>query len=128
MRGYIALISILIISAVLILIVSTVSQLGIGRVSMAIERNQSLESSYVVEACAEEALMKLAESSSYSGDETITINGNNCQILPVENLGGESRRVKVSATLYNQTKRIKIEISQLTPRITVSSWEAVSSF
>jgi len=128
MRGYIALISILIISVILILIASTVSQLGIGRVSMAIEKNQYLESSYLVEACAEEALMKLAESSSYSGDETITINGNNCQILPVENLGGESRRIKVSATLYNQTKRIKIEISQLTPRITVSSWETVSSF
>lgn len=127
MRGYIALISVLIISAVLILIAVSIVQLGIGGTKMAIQENQSLESDYVAQACAEEALIKLVESATYSGNEIITINGNTCQILPLEG-SGSNKVIKISTMTHNQTKRLKIETNQLRPTIGIASWQEVSSF
>jgi len=127
MRGYIALISILIISVIAVLIVISSVQLGIGQSKMAVGKNQSSESYYIAQACAEEALIKLAEDLAYQGNETINISGRNCQILPVEGSGG-ARTIKVLTTVNNKTKRVRIEINRTTPALGINFWQEVSSF
>ncbi len=128
MRGYIALISILIISAVLLLIALSSGQLGTGWTKMMIQKIQAAKSGYLAQSCAEEALMKIAENPAYAGSETVNLNGKTCQILAIENLGGQGRRIKTVSNADNQTKRVKIEISQISPKITVSLWQEVSAF
>jgi len=108
MKGYIALISVLIISAVMLLITIGVSYFGISQSKMTIQKNQTLESYYLAQACAEEASMKLKEDLEYQGNETININGNSCTILPVEGSGNENRVVKTSSNAYNQIRKIQI--------------------
>lgn len=125
MRGYIALISVLIISALLLLIGLSTSHFGISQLSMGLQRSQTQESSWLAQACAEEALMKLVESDfEYQGNETLNINGETCTILPIEKTGGKSQVIKVTSSAYNQTKKIKIEIKENK----IESWQEVADF
>ena len=128
MKGYVALISVLIISAILLITVAAVSQFGIGEALMIMQLNKSAEGDYLTEACAEEALMKLAEDNNYAGNETITINSRSCQILAMENPGGDTRVIKVISAINNQTKRVRIEVNQLRPQTRVSLWQQVANF
>jgi len=128
MRGYIALISILIISAVLVLIALSASHSGIGQSTMALQKNQSSESYYLAMACAEEALMKLKEDLGYRGDETLNIDGASCNILRVEGSGNKDRIIKTRSNAHNQTKKIKIEINRVNPEMEIKSWQEVADF
>lgn len=128
MRGYIALISILIISAVLTLIVFSASHLSISQLTMALEKNQAKESYYLAQACAEEALMKLKEDVGYRGNEVLNIDGHTCNILNVEGRGNKDRVVKTSSNAYNQVKKIKITIKEVNPLLDFKSWLQVAEF
>lgn len=128
MRGYIALISVLIISAVLLLIALGASQFSLGQSTMAIQRNQSLKSYYLAQACAEEALMRLKEDLGYRGEEVLNINGASCQILRIEGSGNKDRIIKTLSNAHNQTKKIKIEIERVNPEIEIKSWQEVADF
>lgn len=130
MRGFIALISILIISAVLLLIALTSSHFGIFQSKMVLQKNQSSESYYLATACAEEALMKLKEDLGYRGDETLNINGNSCEILRIEGSGNKDRVIKASSSTHNFTEKIKIEINRVNPEMEmeIKSWREVANF
>lgn len=128
MRGYIALVSVLIISAVVLLIALGISQFGIGQSTMALQKNQALESYYLAQSCAEEALMKLKEDLGYRGNETLNINGNSCAILPAEGSGNKNRVVKTSSNAYNQIRKIKIEIDRVNPAMDIKSWQELADF
>ena len=128
MRGYIALISVLIISAVLLLIVLGISQSSIGQSTMVIQRNQDSEVYCLAQACAEEALMKLKEDLEYQGEETLNIGGKSCTILTIEGSGNKDRVVKTSSLVDNQVKRIKIEIDRVNPNCRIKSWQEVANF
>jgi len=128
MRGYIALISVLIISATILLIAIGVSQFGISQSKMTIQKSQASESYYLAQACAENALMKLKEDLGYRGNEVLNIEGNSCTVLPVEGSGNKNRLVKTSSNAYNQTRKIKIEINRVNPTMNIKSWQLVTSF
>src|SRR3989344_2597258 len=81
--GYIALIAALIISGVIVMIVATLSQTSfIGRANIAgshyKERSRSL-----AQACANVALLRLASSSSYTGNESLGVASETCQIFTI---------------------------------------------
>ena len=59
MRGYIALISVLIISAVVLLIATSASLFSIGEANMGLEESQSWQAYYLANLCIEKALMGL---------------------------------------------------------------------
>jgi predicted chitinase len=128
MQGYIALISILIISALVVLIATSASLLGISESKMGLQENQASEALYLSTACAEEALMKLKENINYSGNETLTFERGSCLILPIEGTGNTNRIVKTTATTSNQTRKIKIEINRINPDMEISLWQEVTNF
>ena len=124
MRGYVALISVLIMSAILTLIALSASYFGIGRSTMVLQKNQTSESYYLAMACAEEALIKLGKDQKhYQGNETLNINGASCSILPIEK-EGKVHIIKVSSNVHNQTKKIKIEVK----KDKMKSWQEVAEF
>ncbi|MBI4101603.1 MAG: hypothetical protein HY443_01390 [Candidatus Nealsonbacteria bacterium] len=128
MKGYIAIISTLIISAVLLLATLAGVNSGIVQSKMAFQKNQFSENYYLAQACAEEALMRLKENSAYSGSETINLDQNSCQILFVEKGKSQARTVKVSGSLYNLAKKMKIEVSRINPLMEIQSWEELADF
>jgi hypothetical protein len=127
-KGYIALISILIVSGMTLLIAISVSLSGISESDMGLLKNQSTKAFYLATLCAEDALVKLKNDLKYSGNETLTIGEGSCTILAIKGGGNFNRVVKTTGTIYNQIRKIKVEISQVNPKMEISSWQEVTSF
>lgn len=123
-RGFIALITVLIISALALMVGIGLGLRAIDEMEMGSQRSRSSETYYLANLCAEDALMKLKENSSYSGDETINIGNGSCTILPVEG----NWTVKISASSDNQVKKMRLIISQIQPQMIIDSWEEVADF
>ena len=125
MNGYIALISVLIISALAILVASSANLISISESKMGLQENQSWESFYLAKACAEDALMKLKDDLNYTGNETLPFDTENCTISPIEGTGNENRVIKVTAMVFKQTRKIKIEINRVNPETEIKFWSEV---
>ncbi|MFQ6083748.1 MAG: hypothetical protein ACE5WD_10350 [Candidatus Aminicenantia bacterium] len=128
MNGYIALISILIISALLVIIASSANLISISESDMGLQENQSWESFYLATACVENALMELKKDLDYGGNEVLTFEDETCTILPLEGTGNENRIIKVLSSAYNQVRKIKIEIDKVYPEMEIRSWQEVADF
>ena len=127
-RGYIALISVIIISALVVLITSSANLFSISESDMGLQENQAWEAFYLATACAEDALMKLKDNLNYKGNETLTFDNGSCTIEPVEGSKNKNRTIKVSGSAYNQTRKIKIEINTVNPDTEIKSWQEVVDF
>lgn len=127
-QGYIALISVIIISALIILIASSANLISISESNMGLRERQSWEAFYLANACGEEALMKLKESLKYKGDETLIFENGTCTILSGTGAGNQNRMIKISASAYNIVRKIKIVINRVNPEIDIKSWLEVTDF
>jgi len=123
-KGFIAITTVLIISALVLMVGIGVSLESIGEIKMGLQRSLSSESYYLANLCVEEALMKLKEDSAYLGDEIINLGNGSCTILPIEG----NWTIKISASSSDQVKKIKLIVSQINPEIIVDSWEEVAEF
>jgi predicted chitinase len=124
MRGFIALITVLIVSTIVLLVGLGISLLSISEATMSFNKTQSSQAYFLANLCAEEALMKLKENVNYPGNETLGIEGGNCQILQVEG----SWTVKVIADFQDQIKKMIVEVAQINPEMVISSWQEVADF
>ena len=123
-KGLIALITVLIISVIILVVGLTLSLGSISEMKMGLQKSQSAESYYLANLCVEEALMKLKEDSTYSGNETLNIENGNCHILPIEG----NWMIKVLATASGQTKKLKVVVSEIYLEMIIDSWQEVSEF
>ena len=123
-KGFIALITVLILLGIVLIIGLSSSFLSIGEASMSLQKSQSSQAYYLANLCAEDALMKLKIDPNYSGNETINIGNGSCQILSIEG----NWTIKVSGNFYNQIKKIKIIVSQINPEMVIDSWQEVAEF
>lgn len=127
-KGYIALILVFIISAVVILIATSASLASISESNMGLQENHSWEAFYLAMACTENALMSLKDDLNYEGDETLTFDNGTCTIEPLEGTGNQDRTIKVSGTSSGQMRKIKIEIDTVNPDMEIRSWQQVVEF
>lgn len=124
--GFIALISVIIISAILLLVATTLSFGGFfGRFSV-LEHEFKKKSLSLAEACAEEAKIKLFKDNGYSGNEIVKIGLESCEILSSSNPTGNPRDFDIKAIYKNSHTNIKISIDSLSGEIT--SWIEVPNF
>ncbi|KPJ57112.1 hypothetical protein AMJ49_02315 [Parcubacteria bacterium DG_74_2] len=124
MKGFIALMTVLIIFGIVLIIGLSVSMLSVNEATMGLKKTQSSRAYYLANLCAEHSLMRLKENSNYSGNEIIQTEEGNCQILSIEN----NWIVKVIGNFQNQIKKIKIIISQVNPQMIIQSWQEVADF
>jgi len=87
-----------------------------------ISRQRSLSNYYLANACANEALVKLQKDFTYSGNETINIGADSCQIEAISGSGNTNRTIIASSQIANQQKKIKIIIDQLRPVTIINFW------
>jgi hypothetical protein len=127
-KGYIALISVIIISALVILIASSANLLSISESDMGLQENQAWEAFYLATACAEDSLMKLKDDLNYEGNETLTFDNGSCTVEPLKGAGKKNRIIRVSGTAFNQTRKIEIEISSIKPDMEIKYWQQVADF
>ncbi|MBI2591778.1 MAG: hypothetical protein HYW34_03835 [Candidatus Brennerbacteria bacterium] len=124
-KGYIAITSAIIISFLLMTIVLTLSSASFFSRSNVLDSNQKETGLGLAEACADTALLKLAQNSSYAGNENINIGSDTCSILALESPSGQ----KVIKTWTNyKGYRTNIKIILNYPVMTIISWEELPNF
>lgn len=82
-EGYIAIMSALIITAVITIILVSLGQASFLQRINTSDTHLKEKSRALAQACVNAALLKLASSSSYAGNETIAVAGDTCKIISV---------------------------------------------
>lgn len=127
-QGYIALVGVLLLGSALLVALLALS-LGMVSGSKMARSQISSESGYFLSSsCAEEALEKLWEDSQYQGNEVLTFDNGLCGILPIEDVSGGKKLVKVYGSTSGYTRRTEITISTTTPQIVIDDWREVADF
>ncbi|MDP2656076.1 MAG: hypothetical protein Q8P11_00740 [bacterium] len=123
-NGFITLISVLVVGAVGVAIAVSLLLLGLGssRTSFALE--QSDQAKALNNACAEEALQQIADSTAYTGSGNLALGHGSC-IYTVTSQGGGNRTVTTSGTVGTIVRKSTIIITAVNPSITITSWQEV---
>jgi len=126
-KGYVALITVLITGAIGVAIATSLLLLGLGssRTSFALE--QSNQAKALANACAEEALQQIRDSTPFTGTGSLTLGQGTCGYTVV-NDGGENRTVTASGTVGTVVRKIKIIVNTINPAINLTSWQEVADF
>jgi hypothetical protein len=117
-NGYIALSSVLVIMAVVLIIGSSVSFLSINEMQSALSSKKSEESLHLVEGCAEDALLRLNKNNSIP--LTIIIPEGSCSVT-IDSHIGNNWTFTVSSTIINYKKNIQISAVR-DSTVTITSW------
>ncbi len=122
--GFTLLITILIVGAVVLAIASTLFLMSVGAAKNIAVAEASARAGAMADACAEEALEKIRESTTFIGYGTLSLGGESCGYL-VTGLGGQNRRVVASSTVSDVVRKVKITVDTINPLINVTSWQEV---
>ncbi|MEK9183665.1 MAG: hypothetical protein AAB890_01145 [Patescibacteria group bacterium] len=101
---------------------------SLSEIKVSLGEVESKKALAMANLCAESALLKLESVINYSGNETLVVDGKSCDILAVGGSGNLSRVVKTQSTVSGYTKKIKVEVLQISPAMQISSWETVPDF
>lgn len=127
-RGYVLLISVIVIGAVASTIVASLMLLGITASKVGQSFRASTQALELAQACAEVALHSLRQSPSYAGDEVFALDTGVCEILTIGGAGNNSRLLCVEGRAGDATRRIEIVVKQLLPRTIIDTWSEVYAF
>jgi len=120
-KGYIALITVLIISAVALAIAATVALLGIGAAQSAVAGSKGENALQLAEGCAEDALLKSQQSGAYNGGN-ITRPEGTC-VITVNKSGTNWTIIDTSTQIdFNRTVQVSFVRNTGSP-IDLSSWQ-----
>lgn len=124
--GYIALISVLIAGALMLLVGVGSSLRGIDTLSAVSGEESSLRALFLGDACAEEAIMRLKGDLAYGGNETIIVGGGEtCRILPLSGAGNIDRVITAQGVVNNYVRNVRVDIAQVNPSIMIRTWASV---
>ncbi|MBI2013728.1 MAG: hypothetical protein HYS87_02800 [Candidatus Colwellbacteria bacterium] len=127
-NGYIALTSVILISALTITIVLAVSWRGyVGQGNVQESYYKEISAS-AAKACANTAILRLSENPLYAGNETINIGQDSCTILPIEDIIEipPKKAIKATSTVLEAVTNLYVVIENIT--LSLVSWEEVESF
>lgn len=126
-QGAVLLITVLIVAAVSASVSSTLILKGTENLQISGNFSDSAKAKALVDSCAETALAEIKTNNALTGTFSTTINGQNCSYNIIDN-SGQNRTVQVWATNNNTTKRLQINISQLSPKILITNWQQINNF
>lgn len=129
-NGYIAIISAIVISIVLIAITLTLSFSGFFLRFNILGTEYKKVSYALAQGCVNTALVKLANDPSYSGPEDITLDAmanKKCKIISVTG-SGNSRTIKTQSVYQNSFTDLQVNASITASNITPTSWIELEHF
>ncbi len=124
--GYIALMSVVIIGAAGAAIAVSVILLGLASSRSSLASTQSSQAKASAEACAEQALQNIRNSSVFSGSGQLVLDSGTCSYEVIDR-GGESRSIFASGTVETVVRKLRIDISAINPMIACDSWQEVEN-
>ncbi len=127
-KGYIALISVILMSALGLGIMLSVIAAGVNASRTDFSLQQSGGARSLASSCAEEALQKILETSTTTSSGNLTIGSGTCAYLITSTSSGQNITISSTGILGTVTSKIKVVVATTTPGITLSSWEEVADF
>ena len=127
-RGYIALVTVLIIGAVGIAIVSAAILSSLSRNQTTLIEQESKKARALADACSEHALIKLKTDLNYSGNEVLEFKNGKCKILPIEGTGNTNRIIKTQGMVDKVTRKNLLNVQKINPDLIIQSWKEVKNF
>lgn len=123
-RGFIALMSVIIISAVLLLVVTTLSFTGFYSRFNMLDAELKARSAAAADACADTAILKLAQNLD-PGDLVLSLNSlDQCRVGSVS--GATQKTFRIQAT-SSESAVTNLEVT-LNTDFSVASWQEISTF
>lgn len=126
--GFVALTSVLVLSAIFLSISISISSRTISGTNNSLALQSGYHAETLANLCAEYALMELRRTLNYSGNDSILINGDSCDILTISGSGNNDRIVKTVSTTSPYSHRTEVIVSQISPITIISSWNEVADF
>jgi len=106
--GFAALLTVLVVSAAVLIISYSASMLGLGELDMGYTAQRGEEAFYVADGCAEEVLGRMRKDANYgvgAGTVNLTVSNGSCT-MNITDLGSNQRLVVVAGTVDSYTKKI----------------------
>lgn len=123
-KGYIAIVTVLTLSAVCLMVAATTSLLALGEAQSGFSLYQGEDTLNFVEGCTEDGLMKSQNSSSYNGG-TVTRPEGSCDITMDSKIGTVwTMTITTAAAKYKRTVRV-VFTRPVTGSITINSWQEI---
>jgi len=125
--GYITTMSAIIVGAISIAIVISFLSEGIDSTKNSASNIYAAHARVITQACAEEALQKIRDNTSYTGNFNLIFSNGTCSST-VSTTGLPNITIIAQGSSTTVTKKIKILINQISPKINISSWQEVADF
>ena len=126
--GFIGLVSVLIVSAVVLVLSLGLLSRSYEETVMGFGEQESHRALGLANLCAELALIRLQSILNYAGGESIIEDGESCDILAVGGAGNLNRTIKTQSVVSQYHKKVKVEITLISPVLNIASWEEVPDF
>jgi len=123
--GFIALMSAITVSAVLMIITVTLSYSGFLARYNILSSEYKERSAALAEACVDLAILKLADDSGYAGNETISVGSDSCLIRPMT-VSGSQKVIETQAIFQEAYTNLRVAVDDTT--LAVASWEELANF
>lgn len=121
-KGYIAITTVLLISAITLMIAVTVTLISISEGQSSLASSKGEERLNFVEGCMEDAILKIRNSASYAGGTTTTPDGN-CTILVSK--VGSVYTVTASPVDLTYLKKVQAVVTRGASTVTITSWQEI---
>lgn len=126
-QGFITLLSVLVVGSVGVAIAVSLLLLGLGQARTSFAVIQMGQARGLTDACAEEALEHIRESTSFTGAGNLSLGNGSCGYT-VTSQGGENRTIQATSTVGSVVRKVNIVITDINPLITISTWQEVADF
>jgi len=126
-RGYITLISVLVVGAVGVAIATALLMLGLTSSRTGFALVQSNQAKALANACAEEALQQIRDLTPYVGTDGLSIGSGTCTYT-VTSQGGQNRTIASLGTVGTTLRKVEVILDQIYPHLVVVSWQEVADF
>lgn len=126
-KGFATLFAVIIVGSVTLTLVFTLAIITLSSSRTTSAFSSSFRAKSVTNACAEQALMEIRNNTNYVGTGSLTLGGQGCTYTVI-NTGGNSREIQAISTINVFARKLKVTISEISPKIIISSWKEVSDF
>lgn len=123
-NGYVTLISVIILGAISILVLTTTIAIDTESIFAVDVMDQSKQAKAFADTCAERGIDKLKQSNTYTG-ETINFTSGSCSVGTISGTGNTSRTFTSTGIFKNATRKVTVSITTINPTTVIGSWQEV---
>lgn len=124
-RGFTTITSVIILMVASVLIITSTIVISGDSFKSSYTSLSAIEAKGLAHSCAEIAINKLKLDNAYSGSESLSLNGESCNIAAITGTGNTNREINTYSTVRNVTRKVNVKIDTVNPTTIITSWDEV---